>query len=223
MSPPSFTVRVASRSTIFTLPADSDFALVEKEKVKLLTGPGPRNSKRSSSCDEMKESRRKTKSRRSKQAKLRVRRARLSDLDALVHQRRFMWQELGDWNRDAHDRADREYAKWVRTNLRNKTLVGWLVEAGRGRVVGGGTIWLRQVQPRPGSNSLRQPYLLSMYTERDYRGMGVASLVVQEAMAWSRKNGYSSLALHASKMGRGVYGRLGFRRSWEMRIDPTKR
>ncbi len=44
-------------------------------------------------------------------------------------------------------------------------------------------------------------------------------MVVKEAMGWCRKNKYERLMLHASEMGRKVYCKLGFRRTWEMRRD----
>jgi GNAT superfamily N-acetyltransferase len=62
-----------------------------------------------------------------------------------------------------------------------------------------------------------QPYLLSMYTEPRYRGLGVASGVVEKALEWCRSNGFHQLRLHASKMGRKVYLKHGFERTWEMR------
>ena len=62
-----------------------------------------------------------------------------------------------------------------------------------------------------------QPYLLSMYTEPRSRGLGVASGVVKKALEWCRKNRFAQLRLHASEMGRKVYLKHGFERTWEMR------
>jgi GNAT superfamily N-acetyltransferase len=62
-----------------------------------------------------------------------------------------------------------------------------------------------------------QPYLLSMYTEPGSRGLGVASGVVGKALEWCRKNQFPQLRLHASVMGRKVYLKHGFKRTWEMR------
>jgi len=58
-----------------------------------------------------------------------------------------------------------------------------------------------------------------MYTEPEFRRRGVASMVVSKAIEWCRKKGYGRLMLHASEMGRSVYKRFGFRRTWEMRLD----
>lgn len=68
-----------------------------------------------------------------------------------------------------------------------------------------------------------QPYLLSMYTEPSFRKKGAAFMVVEEAIRWCRKKRYERLMLHASEMGRGVYRSLGFKRTWEMRLNLENR
>ena len=148
-----------------------------------------------------------------------VHKAGLRDLDALVHQRREMWKALGIKNGEMRDRGDRIYKRWARARLKNHQLMAWIVKGSDGRVAGGGCVWVQPVQPRPHLASMVQPYLLSMYTEPDFRRRGVASMVVKEAIKWSRRNKYERLLLHASKMGRKVYSQLGFKRTWEMRLD----
>ncbi|HLY77617.1 MAG TPA: GNAT family N-acetyltransferase, partial [Thermoplasmata archaeon] len=64
----------------------------------------------------------------------------------------------------------------------------------------------------------RVPYLFSMYTEPGFRGRGLASRIVREAIRLSRRRGYTRVVLHAAPLGRRVYSRLGFERSWEMRL-----
>ncbi len=156
-------------------------------------------------------------------SKLIVRPARVRDLDALVHQRRAMWKALGIRNNELHVIGDRVYRRWARARLRNHQLMAWVVKSDDGRTAGGGCVWLQPVQPRPHRMSMVQPYLLSMYTEPDFRRRGVASMVVKEAIKWCRKNKYERLMLHASEMGRKVYSKLGFKRTWEMRLDLAHR
>lgn len=152
-------------------------------------------------------------------SKLSVHKAGLRDLDTLVHQRRAMWLALGVRNNEQHVKGDRVYKRWARARLKNHELMAWVVKSSDGRVAGGGCVWLEPVQPRPHRASMVQPYLLSMYTEPDFRRRGVASMVVKEAIEWCRKNKYERLMLHASEMGRKVYSQLGFKRTWEMRLD----
>jgi len=157
--------------------------------------------------------------RRTARSKLSVRSASVRDLDALVHQRRAMWKALGIRDIELHEKGDRVYRRWARARLRNHQLIAWVVKSDDGRTAGGGCVWLQQVQPRPHRTPMVQPYLLSMYTEPDFRRRGVASMVVKEAIKWCRKKKYERLMLHASEMGRRVYSKLGFKRTWEMRLD----
>ena len=151
----------------------------------------------------------------------RVRRATLRDLDALVRQRRGMWEAIGDHTPEEHDRADAVYRRWARQRLKSGRLVGFLVETRSRHVVAGGCVWLRENQPRPGWEDRTMPYLLSMYTEPEYRGKGLATRIVREAVRWARANGFRRMTLHASDEGRNVYARLGWQRTWEMRYRLT--
>jgi len=164
----------------------------------------------------------KSKNRRSAD-RLRIRRARLVDLEHLVSQRRAMWVEIGIKDKQELDSADREYRRWARNGLRKGTLLAWIVKDEESQVAGGGCLWLQPIQPRPGIRTSFQPYLLSMYTEPRFRGKGVASKIVEEAKRWSKTKGFPQLVLHASKMGRRVYSGRGFKRSWEMRANLSSR
>jgi GNAT superfamily N-acetyltransferase len=150
--------------------------------------------------------------------RIRVRRAALRDLDTLVRHRRRMWEDMGVGTPADLDAADGAYRRWARARLRNGTLVGWLAVAGR-RVVASGCLWLMVVHPRPGFAGGHQPYLLSFYTEPGFRGKGSARRIVQACVRWSRVRGYPRVTLHASRMGKRVYERLGFARTWEMKLE----
>jgi GNAT superfamily N-acetyltransferase len=151
--------------------------------------------------------------------RLSVRTAGRKDLDVLVHQRRAMWMDLGIKSKALHAKADRAYRRWAENQLSKRQFTAWVVEASDGRVAGGGCLWLQPVQPSPRRPGTLQPYLLSMYTEPDFRRHGVASMVVGQAIAWCKRSGYKRLQLHASEMGRNVYRRFGFKRTWEMRLN----
>src|SRR5207247_2718855 len=151
--------------------------------------------------------------------RLTVRPAGLKDLDVLRHQRRAMWIDLGVGDRSRHEKADKTYRRWAETRLRNHQLIPWLVQSHDGRIAGGGCLWLQPIQPNPKRAHTLQPYLLSMYTEPEFRRRGVASMIVSKAIEWSGKKGYGRLMLHASEMGRSVYKKFGFRRTWEMWLE----
>lgn len=113
--------------------------------------------------------------------------------------------------------ADGAYARWVRQLLPRGRLLAFVAEGKDGRVQGSGALWLQDTQPRPAATESYLPYVLSMYTEPDARGQGVATALIRAMLRWCAEHHYGRVVLHASTMGRGVYRRLGFERTWEMR------
>lgn len=145
--------------------------------------------------------------------------ARLGDLDQLVEHRLGMW-------RDIHPELENEIAgtrghtrSWIREKLSKGELVGFVARTSDKRVAGSGCIWLREEQPRP-DNPLRVvPYLMSMYTEKEFRRRGVAKAVLEEALNWTRAHNHRRIVLHASDEGRHLYEEYGFGPTHEMRLD----
>ena len=146
-----------------------------------------------------------------------VRRATVRDLDVLVRHRRGMFEDMGGHDPERLDLHDRSYRRWARQRLRTKRFLAWVAVTSGGDAVASGAVWLQDVQPNPRIGLGPVPYLLSMYTVREHRGKGLASRIVREAMRWAKREGYPRMTLHASDMGRGVYLRLGWERTWEMR------
>lgn len=149
----------------------------------------------------------------------RLRAATAADLTLLVRHRRAMHAELHDYPPAALDAADRVYRRWIVSMMRRKQAICWIAEDELGAPAGSGCVWLRENQPRPEELGGKRPYLMSMFTDPAFRGRGVATLLASRAMEWSRNHGYFRLTLHASKMGRPIYERLGFTAGSEMRID----
>ena len=148
--------------------------------------------------------------------KFKVRLATVGDLTTLVRHRRGMFLALGTAKEKDLDAHDSVYRRWARVRMRRGEFAGFIAEV-NGKPVGSGCIWLQERQPRPGLDRLAVPYLLSMFTEPQFRGIGIAKRIVKAAHAWCRKSGYKTITLHASKMGRGIYRKLGYERTWEMR------
>ena len=150
---------------------------------------------------------------------MKVRRVTRRDLDVLVQQRRGMWLDMGERDRSKLDEQDRAFRRWVQPRLRNGTVVGWVAETDGGDIVAGAIVWLRPSVSRPRVRQLVQPFLLSMHTELDWRRRGLASRLVKEAVKWAKRNGFSEIRLHATSMGRRIYIREGFKRTWEMKRE----
>jgi GNAT superfamily N-acetyltransferase len=145
-----------------------------------------------------------------------IRVATVRDLDALVRHRRGMWEDIGGYEAKQLDAHDRLYRRWAREKIRTGKFIAWVAVRG-GEVVASGAVWLQPTQPHPKVRLGPVPYLLSMYTEPEHRGNRLASRIVLETMRWARTEGYPRMTLHASDMGRNVYSRVGWKRTWEMR------
>jgi ribosomal protein S18 acetylase RimI-like enzyme len=131
-----------------------------------------------------------------------------------------MFEELRHRTRQEHRVGDSAYRKFLRDAIPSKRFAGFVAETTDGEVVAGACVWMREIQPHPGRISpKRGAYLMSVYTASNFRGRGLARTLVKQCMNWARKNGSVQMSLHASKMGRKMYKRLGFERTWEMRID----
>lgn len=146
-----------------------------------------------------------------------LRRATPRDLDTLTMQRRRMFEAIREHTAREHAIGDREYRRWAAQQMKAGRFVAWIVEAADGAPAAGGAVWLQEQQPRPGMPARREPYLLSMFTDPAFRGRGLATRIVREALRWSRRRGFRRMTLHASRFGRGIYRGRGFERTWEMR------
>jgi len=145
-----------------------------------------------------------------------IRRATSKDLELLVHHRRKMFEEMASPTEEELSVHDASYRVWARDMMKRRLLHVYIVETSSGKPAASGGVWLREMQPSPGHPHAMVPYVLSVYTSPEFRRKGLASMIVEEAMAWARKHGYYKIVLHASKTGRKVYSQLGWKRTWEM-------
>ena len=140
------------------------------------------------------------------------------DTELLVKHRVGMWKDIRpEFAEKAEELKDLTYS-WIKTKLSEGKLIGFLAKTQTGKVAGSGCIWLREDAPRPFNPCLEAPYLMSMYTEEGFRRTGVAKMIVQRAIDWSRENGYRTMSLHASDAGISLYEHFGFKPTTEMRL-----
>jgi GNAT superfamily N-acetyltransferase len=131
-----------------------------------------------------------------------------------------MWRDIGGRTPGDIARAGPAYRRWIRREVAHRRFLAFVVEDRSGRTAGSGAVWISPVHPRPGRLSrLSMPYILSMYTEPAFRRRGVASRIVRAMVRWAKDHGYRRVYLHASRMGRPVYARLGFVLGREMRFE----
>lgn len=141
-----------------------------------------------------------------------IRRATLEDLDELVRLRMVMQtdgESIDDSGRRQLEEATRRY---FRDKLGTEELVALLAEAG-GRAIGSGVLVLFRKPPRLSNLEGWEGYILSMYTEPEWRRRGIATAIVRELVDAAKAVGAALVFLRASDMGRPVYAKEGFAES----------
>ena len=152
-----------------------------------------------------------------------IRRATLQDIPALVRHRCEMFRDMDQLRDDAYSLLAEATAAYYAQAMPAGEYVAWVVSptSQRDVIVAGGGMQLRKILPRP----TREGYLLkpgpqglivNVYTEHAYRRRGLGEMIMLTIIEWSKEHGVTSLVLHASDMGRPLYGRLGFTQTSEM-------
>jgi len=87
-------------------------------------------------------------------------------------------------------------------------------------VVAGAGVQIRTIVPRPGPGGAvfvgPQALVLNVHAEPGWRRRGIAEALMRAVLACADAAAMSSVVLHASDAGRGLYERLGFRPTNEM-------
>lgn len=142
----------------------------------------------------------------------------IKDLDLLVRHRLKMWEAIFPEKTADIQSAEEQTRKWIRDTIQRGALIPFIARTDEGDVAGSGCVLIREDQPRPSSDQVYNPYLLSVYTEKDFRKKGVATRILEESIRWSKDRGFDRMILHASPEGRSLYEKAGFTATNEMRL-----
>ena len=142
----------------------------------------------------------------------------IKDLDLLVSHRLLMWKNIHPELAAEIEESRVVTKNWIQSKILEGSLVPFIVRTTNGEIAGSGCILVKEDQPRPGSYRIKFPYLMSMYTAPEFRRKGVTSLIVTEALRWSKQNNFDRISLHASKEGIELYKKFGFIQTNEMRL-----
>jgi GNAT superfamily N-acetyltransferase len=152
---------------------------------------------------------------------IRIRPAEFRDLPHILGHRRAMFAEMGWTDEKVLDSMQQATDEYLRTALASGDYRAWLAQTGAGRVVSGAGI---AIVPWPGSPEFPAPrrgWILSVYTEPEFRHQGIARRLMDTIVAWCRIEGFVHVSLHASKFGRALYEQMGFQPTNEMRLYLT--
>ncbi len=143
----------------------------------------------------------------------------IGDLETMIDHRCRMQEELHPERKNAIVEDRPAIARWTQEQILAGRYIPFVARDPNGTIAGSAAIWIRDEHPRPGRKGMKLPTLQSVYTEEQFRRMGVATLITREAVKWSREQGFYRIYLHASKIGMAVYEKVGFSHSNEMRIE----
>ena len=157
-----------------------------------------------------------------------VRRATLADIPALVHHRVSMYRDMGELAPSDEAWLVEATTAYLRSALESGEYLAWLAvtPGAPERVVAGAGLIVRAMIPRPGiagGIEVREAQVVNVYTEAPWRRRGIAALVMQHLIDYTRANHLNRVSLHASDDGRPLYESLGFAPTNEMRLAPPAR
>jgi GNAT superfamily N-acetyltransferase len=158
-----------------------------------------------------------------------IRLATVSDFELISWHRARMFRDMGELPPELFDSFRTQSLETLKRMFDDGTYVGWLASPKNGpeRIVAGAGVQLRKVPPHPQPKANREIAIVSglqaivqnVYTEPEWRRRGLAALLIKRIIDWAREQRIESMVLHASKEGRGVYERLGFVATTEMRLN----
>ncbi|MBI3578928.1 MAG: GNAT family N-acetyltransferase [Ignavibacteriales bacterium] len=148
-----------------------------------------------------------------------VRTAAPRDIQIILSHRRKMFEDMGYNDSMSLDLMLATSTPLIQRGLEKGTYRGWLVETPTGEVIAGGGIIILDFHSHPQDPKPRRAWVVNMYTEYAYRRRGLARLLMNTMIEWSRAEGMRFLYLHASDNGRSLYETLGFKPTNEMKIN----
>jgi GNAT superfamily N-acetyltransferase len=161
-----------------------------------------------------------------------VRLAMPADADIIGWHRARMFYDMGD----IPDHLFEEFRSRSRDRIHEQLIsgeyVGWLASPNDTleKIIAGAGAQLRRVMPHPSTGPNGEPgigegrhaIIINVFTESEWRRRGVAALLVQHVIDWSRQERLDRLVLHASEHGRALYEKLGFVLTNEMKFVGNK-
>ncbi len=148
-----------------------------------------------------------------------VRQASTADLDTLVLHRCAMFSDMGYTDAAALDSMAAKFRSWLSARMNSGDYLAWLVSAPDGSVAAGAGLWLMDWPPHMIGTGTRRGNIVNVYTDEQYRRLGLAREVMTTVLAWCRDNRIDTVILHASSSGRSLYESLGFQATNEMRLS----
>ncbi len=157
------------------------------------------------------------------QKKIIFRLATTQDMATLINYRIILLKEVGKkipLYREAELR--KSLKRYYTKHIGNKTCFSYIAEH-KNNFAGFGTFVLRHQPGNFNTITGKTAYILNMYTEPPYRGLGIATGILERMMVKAKKLSVKRIELRASVMGEPIYRKFGFKepstKVMEMSLD----
>jgi GNAT superfamily N-acetyltransferase len=157
-----------------------------------------------------------------------IRQANPDDASIIGWHRARMFQDMGLVPDDLFESFRTKALHRLGKALASGDYLGWLVSQRNvpQKIIAGAGVIIREVPPFPirhknGQITIAegcQGLIVNVFTEPEWRRHGLAKLLMNTIIAWSREQNLDGLVLHASDDGRALYQQLGFISTTEMRL-----
>jgi len=140
------------------------------------------------------------------------------DLDLVCRHREEMFRASNAPGRTEDDLRTMTVAfrRWVAPRLKNGSYFGYIAEEGGAAVAGIG-LMIIDWPPHPSHpQEDKRGYVLNVFVEPARRGRGLARTLMQLGEAELARRGVSFAILHATRMGRPLYEKIGWAQTSEM-------
>jgi GNAT superfamily N-acetyltransferase len=157
-----------------------------------------------------------------------IRQANPDDASIIGWHRARMFQDMGLVPNELFDPFRTKALDRLGKALASGDYFGWLVSQRNvpQEIIAGAGVIIREVPPFPirhkdGEITIaegRQGLIVNVFTEPEWRRRGLAKLLMNTIITWSREQNLDGLVLHASDDGRALYEQLGFISTTEMSL-----
>jgi GNAT superfamily N-acetyltransferase len=148
-----------------------------------------------------------------------IRHATIDDAALIAAHRHNMFADNQFASEDHLTQMDAAFEPWVRQHLAAGTYVGLLLEDEETKeVLAGAGVFFHDFPPHWMDFEPTRAYLLNFYTSLESRGQGHSNLLLSAAVEECRTRGVAVVTLHASRFGRPIYEKFGFKQSTEMML-----
>jgi len=143
-------------------------------------------------------------------ANISLRKASENDIETLVENRIiFLKEAYGNPSPELESLLRLNLREYYNRSLKSGTFISWIAEYENEAVGFSGMV----IREQPGNFEIpngKTGYILNIFTIKQFRKNGIASLLVQKLIDVGRQKGLDKIELHATPDGEPVYRRIGF-------------